>query len=123
MNLPNLEHYIEEITSQFKDSVRSIKIDELCELVAKTDTFLQKYMCLNRELCMDISIFIDQVQLSLDGVFSNTNQLHLRNCSSGGSVDSQFMRTTDTQDDFCLDSLSPVTNTRVTSENMEVTKL
>ena len=123
IELPKIDAFIDEISCQFSGSVRSIKIDQLHELLAKTDTFLQKYTCLGRELSLGISTFIEQVQLSFDGLLSNANLLPLRNSSSEGSIDSHVRRTTETHGSFCLDTLNLVTNSRVTSESLKVTQL
>lgn len=123
IELPKVDAYIDEILCQFSGSVRSIKINQLRELLSKTDTFLQKYTCLGRELSQGISTFIEQVQLSFDGVFSNANRLPLRNSSSEGAIDSHVRRTTETHGSFCLDTLNLVTNSRVTSESLKVTQL
>ena len=123
MKLPKIDAFIDEISCQFSGSVRSIKIDQLRELLAKTETFLQKYTCLGRELSLGISTFIEQVQLSFDGLLSNANLLPLRNSSSEGAIDSHVRRTTETHGSFCLDTLNLVTNSRVTSESLKVTQL
>ena len=122
IELPKIDAFIDEISCQFSSSVRSIKIDQLRVLRAKTETFLQKYTCLGRELSLGISTFIEQVQLSFDGVFSNANRLPLRNSSSEGATDSRIRRATETHGSFYLDTLNLVTNSRVISESLKVTQ-
>ena len=122
IELPKIDAFIDEISCQFSGSVRSIKIDQLRELLAKLRLFFKSTHALAGNYH-----WVSQHSLSRYSYHSTVTlecqSMPLRNSSSEGAIDSHVRRTTETHGSFCLDTLNLVTNSRVTSESLKVTQL